>query len=201
MTGYDILFKYAIENNVNVVVPSGDLGSADIAGSIHQNVDFPASSPNVVACGGTKMVSNGSTIQKESVWYHQKHGSGGGFSTIFAKPSYQNGIPLIKSTRGVPDCAANADKRTGYSIYVHGQNIVVGGTSAAVALTVGLIARLNKIKGTSIGFLNNYIYNNDVCVDILYGDNGYYKATLGWDPCSGKGRIDGSLIAPLVVPY
>lgn len=201
MIGYDILFQYAVTNNINVIVPSGDLGSADIAGSVHQNVDFPASSPNVVACGGTKLVSDGTVIKKESVWYHQKHGSGGGFSTFFTKPAFQNGIQLIKEFRGVPDCAANADKRTGYSVYVHGKNITVGGTSAVVALIAGLVARLNKIHTRPIGFLNNYLYYNNVCKDILYGDNGYYKATLGWDPCSGMGRIDGSLIVPYVVPY
>ena len=201
MTAFDLLFQYAVTNNINVCVPSGDLGSSDIAGSTHQNVDFPASSPNVTSCGGTTLVSDGTTIQNESVWYYQKHGSGGGYSTYFPKPSYQSGIQLIYNYRGVPDCAANADKRTGYSIYVHGTNIVMGGTSTSTALTAALILLLNQIYGGSIGFLNNYLYSDNVCQDIVYGDNGYYKATLGWDPCSGMGRIDGSLIVPLVNPY
>jgi kumamolisin len=201
MMAFDILFQYGITNNINTCVPSGDFGSADIPGSIHQNVDFPASSPNVTSCGGTKLVSDGTTIQKECVWYYKKRGSGGGHSKFFEKPVYQNGIQLIKQYRGVPDCAANADKRTGYSIYVHNKNIIVGGTSTSTALTASLILLLNQIRDRPIGFLNNYLYNNNVCKDIIYGDNGYYKATLGWDECSGMGRIDGLLILPYINPY
>lgn len=201
MNAFDSLFQYAIKNNINIIVSSGDLGSSDIPGSLYPHVDFPASSPNVVSCGGTRTLSDGTTIKEESVWYTNKHGSGGGYSSFFKKPIYQYKSPLVKQYRGVPDLAANADPASGYSLYCNKKNVTVGGTSAACALMSALLVQLNQIKRRPIDFFNNYLYERKICKDVVYGENGHFKATLNWDPCSGNGRVDGSLIIPIINPY
>ena len=186
LTSYNKLFANAISKNINVFCASGDNGSSD--GEPGLNVDFPASSPNVIGCGGTKLNATAKIINSEITW----SGSGGGYSSFFSKPNYQNNI-VKNSKRGVPDISGNADPSTGYNIYINGQYHVIGGTSAVSPLYSGLTALLNEsLKGNS-GFLNNYIYKKQklICNDILKGSNGEYNANMGWDACTGNGRIVG----------
>lgn len=195
MLSYDHLFATAVTKGINVFVASGDNGANDNVEQGGLHVDFPASSVNVVACGGTRLHSNGTTIQSEVVWNDGTGGgsSGGGFSTVFTKPSYQSGISTIKTKRGVPDVSANASPYSGYEIYMDGQTQIIGGTSAVAPLMAGLIARINQAKGSSIGFINPHLYHNKLCVDITSGNNHGYSAKTGWDPCTGLGRIIGNL--------
>jgi kumamolisin len=60
----------------------------------------------------------------------------------------------------------------------------------------GLTALLNQSLKSNSSFLNNYIYTNanTFCSDIILGNNGDYKATVGWDACTGNGRIKGETI-------
>lgn len=192
MRAYNSLFSYAVSKGINVFAAAGDNGSSD--GYIGNNVDFPASSPYVISCGGTTLKSDGTTIYEETVW-NNNNGSatGGGYSTVFTKPTYQNSITTIKSKRGVPDLAANADPNTGYKIYIDGSYTVIGGTSAVSPLMAGYCARMTHLKGSSIGFLNTKLYTTKMCLDIVSGSNGSYRANSGWDPCSGKGRLDGAI--------
>ncbi|HLX54712.1 MAG TPA: hypothetical protein VKR58_12255, partial [Aquella sp.] len=118
---------------------------------------------------------------------------GGGISTVFNKPSYQNGISAIKTKRGVPDIAANASPYTGYQIYMEGQFSSVGGTSCVAPLMAGLLARVNEAHGKSVGFINPQLYHNKPCVDITVGNNNGYQAGIGYDFCTGLGRIRGEL--------
>jgi kumamolisin len=189
LKSYNNLFALAVSKNINVFCASGDNGSSD--GEPGLNVDFPASSPNVVGCGGTTLNATFKTINSEITW----SGSGGGYSSVFSRPSYQNNIVTNKN-RGVPDVAGNADPNTGYIIYIYGTYTVIGGTSAVSPLYSGLTALLNQSLKSNSSFLNNYIYTNanTFCSDIILGNNGDYKATVGWDACTGNGRIKGETI-------
>ncbi len=195
---------------VTVTVASGDNGSTDGVGDGKLHVDFPASSPFALACGGTTLRGSGSTITSETVWNetaNQEGATGGGVSTVFALPAYQNNanVPVQPQTsfagRGVPDIAGNADPTTGYQVRVDGQNTVVGGTSAVAPLWAGLVALLNQQLGTPVGFLNPKLYalTPGAFHDITSGTNddanlGYYSARAGWDPCTGLGTPNGTAL-------
>jgi kumamolisin len=195
---------------VTVTVASGDNGSSDGVQDGKLHVDFPASSPYALACGGTTLRAGGSSIQSETVWNEtaQNEGaSGGGVSTVFPIPSYQASakVPVNPQTsfagRGVPDVAGDADPVTGYQVEVDGQATVVGGTSAVAPLWAGLVALLNQKLGTPVGFLNPALYaaQQGITNDVTSGNNddanlGSYTAGPGWDPCTGLGSPNGNAI-------
>lgn len=194
---------------VTVTVASGDNGSTDGVGDGKLHVDFPASSPYVLACGGTTLQGTGSSISSEVVWNEIANGegaTGGGVSDLFALPSYQAsaGVPAQPETgfvgRGVPDVSGDADPSTGYFILVDGQNQVVGGTSAVAPLWAALIALINQQLGHAAGFVNPTLYGlASAFNDITSGNNddsnlGYYSAAAGWDPCTGLGSPNGAAI-------
>ncbi len=204
---YDSACIDAAALGITICAAAGDHGSADTDPATKRaNVDFPASSPHVLACGGTHLEGKGTTISAETVW-NSKDGwaTGGGVSEVFALPAYQRkaGVPKAankggKAGRGVPDVAANADSATGYRVLIDGAQQVVGGTSAAAPLWAGLIACLNQAKKTRLGFLHNKLYAlgpGRGLRDITVGDNGAYKAKPGWDPCTGLGSPDGATLA------
>lgn len=195
---------------VTVTVAAGDNGSSDGVGDGNLHVDFPASSPYTLACGGTTLQSSNGSIPSEVVWNEIASGegaTGGGVSNIFALPAYQTsaGVPAQPMTgfvgRGVPDVAGDADPTTGYSIIVDGQSTVVGGTSAVAPLWAALIALMNEQLGRPAGFVNAALYGAASSFnDITSGSNddsglGYYSAGPGWDPCTGLGSPDGTEIA------
>jgi kumamolisin len=195
LSAYNSLFASAVAKKINIFAASGDNGSSD--GLRGVNADFPSSSPNVVSCGGTTLTATRTVIQNEIVWNRNGGATGGGYSAVFSKPAYQSKVKGVR--RGVPDVCANADPATGYKIYIDGSYVIVGGTSAVSPLLAGLTALLNEAKGTSINFMNSsYFYpkSSIFCVDIISGSNGAYRASKGWDPCSGNGRINGIGIIP-----
>jgi kumamolisin len=175
---------------INIFVAAGDSGSSDGVPSGQSTVDFPASSPYVFACGGTRLES-GHGPHSETVWNDGGQGgaTGGGFSAVFSRPAYQD-KGVTGSARGVPDAAGNADPETGYNILVDGQAMVVGGTSAVAPLWAALTCLLMEQFNGKIGFLNSIVYSIDPSSgfrDILHGNNGAYSAGPGWDPCTGLG--------------
>jgi kumamolisin len=197
-SSYDAAFQDAATVGVTICVAAGDDGSADNVGDGQAHVDFPSSSPNVVACGGTKLTASGTTIASEIVWNEPDHGAtGGGVSRFFALPDYQSGahVPDQSDTgkpgRGVPDVAGNADPLTGYRIRVDGTETTIGGTSAVAPLWAGLLARI----GGDPGFVNAKLYAAGVLRDITSGSNGAYDAASGWDACTGLGSPDGAKVA------
>ena len=194
---------------VTVTVASGDNGSSD--GQTGNNVDFPAASPHVLACGGTALHGSGSAISSEVVWNDLAQGggaTGGGVSTTFALPSWQAnaGVPKPQGSaggRGVPDVAGDAAPGTGYNVLVDGQAQVVGGTSAVAPLWAGLLALANQQRvqngGTPAGFINPKLYGSPSALrDITSGSNGTYNAAQGWDPCTGLGSPNGTAVVQLL---
>ena len=205
LTAYDQAFQDAGVLGVTVCCASGDDGSADGVTDGAAHVDFPASSPNVLACGGTRLESSGGKITKEVVWNSGagNGAGGGGISDHFPLPAYQASAKVPVSVnpthfkgRGVPDIAGDADPATGYQIHVDGKDAVFGGTSAVAPLWAALIALINQQLGKPVGFLNTALYAKGASGlhDITSGTNGAYKAGAGWDACTGLGSPSGQAL-------
>ena len=217
-TAMDQAFADAAALGVTVTVASGDNGSSDDPSEQTQvHCDFPASSPNALACGGTKLVGNTSSfaISSEVVWNElasNEGAGGGGVSDVFPLPSYQAnaGVPTSAASgggtgRGVPDVAGNADPVTGYLVVVDGQRETIGGTSAVAPLWAGLIARLAQATGKRFGLLQPMLYAGAApgaaapgFNDVVQGNNGAYKAGPGWDACTGLGSPNGAALLDLL---
>lgn len=175
-----------------VFAASGDNDSGD-GGSNPANVDAPASCPHVVGCGGTRLQAGTETVWNNNPGNPSGEGTGGGFSVFFPAQSFQAGAPSGPG-RMVPDVAANADPNTGYEIFVHGQPVVEGGTSAVAPLYAGLFAAFGK----KLGFVSPILWKNHTCFnDITVGDNGAFRAGVGPDPCTGLGSPIGARLAAL----
>jgi len=206
MTAFDQAFQAAATMGITVCVASGDNGSSDGVNDGADHVDFPASSPHALACGGTSLHAANGKIANELVWNDGANGGagGGGVSSFFALPQWQQGLKVTDNhgaakplqNRGVPDVSGDADPQTGYDVRVDGQNTVIGGTSAVAPLWAGLIARINSAKGSPAGFINPQLYRQPAALnDISQGNNGDFSASPGWDACTGLGSPDGQKIA------
>ncbi|MBB5413455.1 kumamolisin [Paraburkholderia sp. HC6.4b] len=205
MQALNSVLQSAAALGVTICAASGDSGSSDGSGG-GDAVDFPASSPYVLACGGTHLSSSGSAIAREVVWNDGEQGgaSGGGVSSAFPVPAWQQGLSATATGggsqplggRGVPDVAGDASPLTGYDVLVDGMQTVVGGTSAVAPLWAALIARINAAKGQPAGFVNAKLYKAPgVCNDITQGNNGSFAASKGWDACTGLGSPNGGKVA------
>ena len=188
---------------VTVLVASGDQGANDGGASGSLNVDFPASSPYVLGCGGTRLVL--SPTRSEVVWDEAAIGegaSGGGISAVFPQPTYQAGANVPAGPggfrgRGVPDVAGDADPSSGYRVVVDGTATILGGTSAVAPLYAALFARINQALGAPVGYVTPLLYDPPESAtfrDITSGSNDGYSAGPGWDPCTGWGSPDGAAL-------
>jgi kumamolisin len=209
MTSMDEAFQSAAAMGVTVCVAAGDDGSTDGVSDGLNHVDFPASSPNVLACGGTQLVASGNSVTSETVWNelaNNEGATGGGISDVFPLPSWQTGAGVPSSAnpnqnvgRGVPDVSGNADPTTGYVTLVDGNPDVIGGTSAVAPLWAALIALINESNGKPAGLINPLLYQNASTAadfnDVTSGNNGAYSAGPGWDACTGLGSPIGSRVA------
>ena len=210
MNAFNALFYDAALLGVSVCVAAGDSGSSDGETDGANHVDFPASSPWVLACGGTSLTLADGKVAAETVWNDGSQGgaTGGGVSQHFSKPAYQGKImvpvPIHSNPtgRGVPDVAGNADPATGYVVLVGGAEGVVGGTSAVAPLWAGLIALLNERLGKRVGWLHPKLYAKlapgHALHDVTIGNNGVYEAGTGWDACTGLGTPNGLAIFKLL---
>jgi kumamolisin len=202
MNAFNAAFHDAALLGISVCAAAGDNGSSDGEQDGRNHVDFPASSPWVLACGGTRLQASGGKIQSETVWNDGTNGgaTGGGISAHFSRPGYQSGLKI--SGCGVPDVAAVADPETGYLVFVDGEQGIVGGTSAVAPLWAGLIALCNEQLGKRLGWFHPALYStltrHKALHDITSGTNGAFKAGPGWDACTGLGSPDGQAILELL---
>jgi len=207
-----------------VCVAAGDDGSSDAQTDGHAHVNFPATSPYVLAVGGTtvrKAAGNVTEVAwKDGSGVRPNGGStGGGVSTRIPRPAWQHNVavqsvnPGAMAGRVVPDIAADASANTGYWTVVDGQGEPSGGTSASSPLWAALIARINaKLpQGKAAGYLTPLLYANvaggtmgsTCCKDITSGNNvtaavGGYYAQAGYDAVTGWGAPNGNkLLAAL----
>lgn len=178
LDAYEEVLAAARARGVTVFCASGDSGSRD--GTGRNVVDFPASSPSVVACGGTQLhLDETGKRLGEVTWDDNDYTSatGGGVSDQWPG-------------RQVPDVAGNASPTTGYQVTVDGQDLVIGGTSAVAPLYAAGVALLRQAYGKPFDFLNTVLTNPAICYDVTVGDNGGYKAGPGRDQTTGFGVVD-----------
>jgi subtilase family serine protease len=208
--------RQAADSHVTVVASSGDTGAISDNGPPEQ-VSLPASDPLVLGVGGTALNASYQTgaYQGEMAWNQDTDVTGGGFSFLFRRPSYQDGVPGIGAMRGVPDVAADADSTTAMALtFTGGVLIPAQGTSAATPLWAAVIALADQEAGRHLGFVNPAIYRiarsgayHRAFHDVVTGDNSVmwptgvfvgYRAGPGWDPVTGWGSPDAQVLVPLV---
>ncbi|WP_284976849.1 MULTISPECIES: S53 family peptidase [unclassified Arthrobacter] len=200
-TAFDQALADANALGVTVTAAAGDNGSADGATDGKDHADFPASSPHALACGGTRLDADpaAGTIRTETVWNDGPHSAtGGGYSDAFPVPVWQKALTSPapgKNGRGVPDVSGVADPQTGYKVRVDGKDMVIGGTSAVAPLWAALIALFAQSTNRRFGQLQPLLYGlRSGFHDITTGNNGTYKASAGWDPCTGLGSPDATAL-------
>jgi subtilase family serine protease len=208
--------QQARDNHVTVIAASGDTGAISDDGPPRQ-VSMPASDPLVLAAGGTILdaASPAGTYLGEMAWNGGDDASGGGYSSLFPGPAYQDGVTRAGNTRGVPDVAANADSTTAMAIaYSDGGLRPAIGTSAAAPLWAGVIALADQQAGQHLGYVNPIIYGiarspayHRAFHDVVTGDNSVlsptgvivgYDAGPGWDPVTGWGSPNAQYLIPLL---
>ncbi|MGH8273210.1 MAG: S53 family peptidase [Gammaproteobacteria bacterium] len=190
---------------VTVCIASGDQGAygkhEPPQGTPERNVDAPASIPSAVSVGGTSLKLNGGETAWTYVSAENGGATGGGYSSVFSRPQYQNAVVASGQGRGVPDVALNADPATGYQIIFGGQSAVVGGTSVACPVFAAIVVLANqlRVKNTRpvLSGLTATLYADTTSLnfhDITSGNNSYagvegYTAKTGWDACTGWGSL------------
>jgi subtilase family serine protease len=203
----------AEHRHVTVVASSGDTGVISDNGPPVQ-VSLPASDPLVLGAGGTALNASYITgaYHGEMAWNADTEASAGGYSSLFPRPSYQDGVPRIGRMRGVPDVA---DASTAMTLTFSGGVLYPAqGTSAATPLWAALIALADQEAGHHLGFVNPAIYAiasspayHRAFHDVVTGDNSVlwpagvyvgYNAAPGWDPVTGWGSPNAHIIVPLL---
>jgi subtilase family serine protease len=143
-----------------------------------RSVDWPSTDPLVTGVGGTQLHldANGNRTSADSVWHDLSStvgvtgpvytwgSSGGGHSTVFSRPQFQNDVAgTVGASRGTPDIAMSAAVNGAVDFYdttdpgVAGWGIV-GGTSEASPLFSGIVALADQVAGHSLGDLNPALY-------------------------------------------
>jgi subtilase family serine protease len=226
--------RAAQRDRVTVVMSSGDYGAAvnhcrgaRTAAAYVKGVDLPASDPLTLAVGGTSLRASRATgaYIGETAWSHPppsvSQASGGGFSRLFPRPAYQDGIPGIGATRGVPDVAADADHTGMAFAFSDGSRRYgltgIGGTSVAAPLWAAVIALADQYAGRHLGFVNPALYQigrspsyRQAFHDVTTGTNTVtfagqtitgYQAGPGWNPVTGWGSPNAQALVPLLARY
>ena len=153
---------------------------------------YPATSPNVVAVGGTTLVmSTADRVISETAWGD----TGGGLSAYEPMPSYQSRVAnIVGKFRGGPDVALVANPYTGVAVYDSTPSegmvgwMVFGGTSVATPCIAGMANTAGKrFTGSAEELQHIYQGVGKNFRDIVTGSAGPNKATVGWDLCTGAG--------------
>jgi len=235
VTRLNSALQAAQAHHVTVIAPSGDSGAVGdpcpaFTSVPARQVNLPASDPLVLAVGGTDLAANphSGTYTGETAWNdaatsaHPQVATGGGFSHLFSRPGYQDGVPGTAPGREVPDVAADAGPSTGLALIASngpGQGVIApaSGTSAGAPFWAGLIAIANQYAGRGLGFVNAALYQigmssyyHDAFHDITHGNNTVtfssktftgYTAAAGWDPVTGWGTPNAQELIPLLARY
>lgn len=201
LSSIDEVLREAAMLGVTVCASSGDEGAMNGSTDGTPTVNFPASSPHVLSCGGSTVHEVSNESLRESAWNCTLHGmrgaTGGGVSRNFAIPQWQqaHGVPLAptgSTGRGVPDVAGPADPHRGCAIIVGGEDCSSAGTSAVAPLWAALVACINTELGARCGYITPLLYQLSIggaspLREITEGNNGYYHAGRGWNACTGLG--------------
>ncbi len=226
----DEIFAEAAAQGQTMFASSGDTGAScavagtnGVPGSGAPMVNYPASSPYVVAVGGTTLLTNSNgTYDEELSWY----AGGGGLSQLESAPYWQKEVLPIQSgtvgDRGVPDIAMDADPESGANVYSqsNGGFIGVGGTSLSAPLALGVWARIESLYGNRLGFAAPVLYDvymagscqtdlttlEDICTTPAFhapvaGDNAPYPETPGYNYDTGLGTFDVQAMMSAIRPF
>ncbi|ABK53435.1 physarolisin II [Acidothermus cellulolyticus 11B] len=203
---YEQAFLQGAVEGISYVFSSGDSGD-EVASSGTKQTDYPASDPFVTAVGGTATAIDATgRLAWETGWGTYRYalapdgtawsssgtflyGSGGGESTVFAQPIYQQGITPA-GARGVPDVAMDADVTTGMLVGqtqafpdgTYYDQYRIGGTSLAAPLFAGMTALTFQHARGGVGLLNPTIYRN--------AGTGVFTDVTGPGPDPGNVRVD-----------
>jgi len=219
MLADDEVFAEAALQGQTVFSSTGDVGAScpvegtnGVPDSGPVMTSYPASSPYVVAVGGTDLLTNtDGTWNSEVAW----NAGGGGISALEYSLWWQSGIVPSNAAgdKGLPDVAMCADPNVcGASIIVGGSQLIVGGTSLSSPLSMGAWARIESSHRNKLGFAAPLLYQLARGVntsspaapsvigfhDIIVGTNGGYVATPGWDYTTGLGSFDIEAINKLL---
>jgi subtilase family serine protease len=217
---FEAFYGRAAAERVTVLAGAGDSGSAnvDADGNFYTfpTVLYPASSPFVLAVGGSSLeASSTGLFQSETVWNDENGATGGGVSQYFGQPFYQYLLPAVQKQlaghRGIPDVVFNADPVFTYiGFYPDAADngfYFNGGTSESTPAWAGIISIANQLAGRPLGFVNPWLYGigavrkqSEFFHDITSGNNGAngvpgYNAAVGWDLASGWGSAKDLLWA------
>jgi subtilase family serine protease len=242
LSSVDAALRTAATRHVTVVAASGDIGAVaepcDVYAALVgagpftpvKEVNLLSADPLVLSAGGTSLTASHATgaWQGEIAWglpygYPGSafQGSGGGFSRLFSRPGYQDGVAGIGGARGLPDVSADASGHANMAIVLRigGRSVIRngGGTSASAPIWAALIALADQYAGRHLGFVNPAIYQiargryyHQAFHDITAGSNTVrfppatiagYQAGPGWDPVTGWGSPDAQLLIPLLARY
>ncbi|WP_430390994.1 protease pro-enzyme activation domain-containing protein [Dyella sp. 20L07] len=241
----DKIFAQAVAQGQTFSIASGDAGVyqwstdptegapgyvANSSGTVeislsHYSVSEPATSPNVVAVGGTTLSTSGTTWTGETVWNEglatvdpnngdnneRLWATGGGVSLFETAPAWQTtALGSSVTKRQVPDLAFDAAQSTGANIIIQGQSYQIGGTSLASPIFVGIWARILAANSNSLGLPTQNMYKyfpSDATPlhDVTSGNNGYngygYSAKAGYDNTTGWGSLDIAKFGAYVTKY
>lgn len=202
MLADDESFAEAAAQGQTVFTSAGDTGEFCSVGTPNgipagvPDVNYPASSPYVVAVGGTSLLTNANgSYDEELAWT----AGGGGISYFETAPSWQAGdgvVGTIASEAGLrtlPDISMDADPNTGANVYVDGTPETVGGTSLSSPLALGVWDRIESDHNESLLFASPLLYaenGTSAFHDITLGDTGPYPATPDYDLATGIGSFD-----------
>jgi kumamolisin len=202
---------------ITVLAASGDWGSTVGSSGTSLGLCYPASSPNVISVGGTKLTLNSSnarvteTDDNRDSSFGSTWGGGGGVSAIFSRPIWQAGLfytpitnsvtgsPTSLTMRGAPDFSAPMNV---YSLYYNGSIVGYGGTSLSSPIMAGILARYQELTGVrrNSADWNTIAYANpNAFYDITVGTNNTvitsgYAGTSGWDAVTGLGPPTGTAL-------
>jgi hypothetical protein len=183
--------KYYTHPGIAITASAGDDG---------YGAEFPASSPSVIAVGGTSLSKASNTRGwTESVWdTSNSEGTGSGCSAYEAKPAWQ--VDTGCSKRSVADVSAVADPATGVAVYDStgsGGWAVYGGTSVSSPLIASMYAEANNpAPSAAYAYATaNLAGLNDVTTGVNKSGCTTYlcKAGVGYDGPTGMGTPNGLL--------
>ncbi len=209
---------------VSFVAAAGDSGIYSRSNPTLVDPQYPATSPNVIAVGGTALFTTGNAYASETGWGFGTFsgvngGGGGGTSNFEKKPDYQSFLDTLSATnRTYPDVAMESDPATGVAVldsYDFGTqtpwtDFAVGGTSLATPMFSAVLAIVNQgrvvnglstMDGATQTLPRLYNLPNADYHDITTGDNGD-PASTGYDLVTGRGSPFGErLVADMSSTY